>query len=253
MPIPENSLNYPRLSPFDELGEQMIIFAKFGKIFSISVLLLMCCSPWVIFPIAWMADHVRIRNFLVGICILIGLIVIIVGIVVFALFILYISKLNDVAVKTRNYHLRNVFIMELVSMSVFIGLNIAGNIVVPLISRRLESFHMFNIYIQMPGLTFYLFVLLFESIAPRIFKVFAVSNLKKWSDNLGVLIYDPYWVNLKQDLSVQIRKMKIGQFFALIPFLSFIIPVIYYNGLGKTGRLFKKITPHMEKNKGIPR
>ena len=247
MPIPEASYLYPRRSPFEDLGEQMVLYAKFGKRFSIAVLLLMFISPWVLFPLEWKNNHLGLRNTIVGLCIIIGLMVMVYGIVMLILFILYIIKVNDAANATRNHHLRNVFIMELVSMSVFISLNIAGNIVVPLLSRRVESFEIFNIYIDMPGLTFYFFVLIIESVVPRIFKLMAVSNLKKWSDNLGALIYDEDWEKTKQTLSQQLKKMKIGQIFSLIPIISFILPVIYYNGLEKTGKIFKRILPRIEK------
>ena len=247
MPIAEGAYVYPRLSLFDDLGEQMIFYAKFGQRFSIAVLILMITSTTIIFPINWLHLSPPIRNIIIAISILLGLAVLILGIIMLVLFVLYIIKLNEVAITTRNGYLRKVFVMELISISVFLGLNIAGNIIVPVIAKRVENVEIFNIYLDLPGLSFYFFVLILESIIPRIFKVGAISNLKKWSDHLGVLMYDQNWGKLKKSLRFQLKKMKIGQCFGLIPILSFIIPIIYYFGLAKTRKLLQKIAPKLKK------
>ena len=62
MPIPEASYLYPRRSPFEDLGEQMVLYAKFGKRFSVAVLLLMFISPWVLFPFEWKNNHLGLNT-----------------------------------------------------------------------------------------------------------------------------------------------------------------------------------------------
>jgi len=163
----------------------------------------------------------------------------------FVYHIIFLVNLNEVGRYEQNYNLRRSFTIEIIIIFVFSNISMV----------ILGFFNFFRGFLgaliwghnppRFSGFLLVYILFLGELVIIRILRFVSATFILKWSQNLGGLLYDEKWANMKLILIKKCRSMQIAQLYGVFPLISLFSPFNFYIAMKNASQIIVKLNPHI--------